>query len=147
MLRRWFPEDLSGTRRHRHCRSAAVIVQSTSTARNYFDELITLCGFLLTSTINFEFPQTFALYSSPWWNNYYSSTDVTRSNRFPRNSFTLLQRILLFFFVIKRQRELFVIISTIREYRYYPPFLERKKLSQLFVNPRERHFSRLRRAI
>lgn len=49
-----------------------------------------------------------------------------------------------FFFVIERQRELFVIISTIREYRYYPPFLERKKLSQLFVNPRERHFSRLR---
>lgn len=46
--------------------SAAVIVRSTSTARNYFDELITLCGSLLTSTINFEFPPTLALYSSPW---------------------------------------------------------------------------------
>lgn len=45
---------------------------NTSTARNYFDELITLRRFLLTSAINFEFPQTFSLHFVLRYNDYYS---------------------------------------------------------------------------
>jgi len=76
-------------------------------------------------------------------------TNVTRKYLLPRKFFHLASiDVILRSFLIERQGELFVIISsTVREYRYYPPFLERKKLSQLFVNPRERYFSRLRSAI
>lgn len=143
----------------------------TSTARNYFDELITLGGFLpqlqqlrisilathrrvrFTPRDRYNVPSR--VYDcivlrfvrlrivhhvtpgqSPHFSARYSFAPYL-------NGLTLSS----FFRCGERWRKLFVIISSaVREYRYYPPFPDRKKLSRFFVNPREKHFSRLRSA-